>query len=61
MMDMKGVLLQWFTISFDKKTSGGAIRNEIMSNKKLEEESSKPIVTKAKKRTLIFHRQYWGC
>ena len=32
--------------SFDKKASGGAIKNEIMSNKELAEELPKPIIRK---------------
>ena len=35
---------------FDKKTSGGAIKNEIMSNKELAEELQKSITAKFKKR-----------
>ena len=35
---------------FDKKTAGGAIRNEIMSNKLLSEELHKPNVRKFEKR-----------
>ena len=31
---------------FDKKTSGGTMRNEIMSNKYLPEELHKPIIRK---------------
>ena len=47
---------------FDKKTSGGAIKNEIMSNKELAEELHKPIIIKfEKKSTIIFYRQYLGC
>ena len=37
-------------IFLDKKTSGGAIKNEIISNKELAEELHKPIVRKFKKR-----------
>ena len=32
--------------SFDKKASGGAIKNEIMSNKEFAEELPKPIIRK---------------
>ena len=42
---------------FDKETSGGAIKNEIMSNKELAEELHKPIIRKFEKRkvhSLIF-------
>ena len=37
---------------FDKKTAGGAIKNEITSNKELAEELHKPIIRKFKKRKL---------
>ena len=45
---------------FDKKTSGGATKNEIMSNKQLAEELHKPIISKfeTNKSTRIFYRQY---
>ena len=33
MMVVEGVLLQWFINFFDKKTSGGAVKNENVSNK----------------------------
>ena len=50
-------------IPFDKKTFGGVIKNENMSNKELAEELHKPITTKIffKK---IHSRQYlwwWSC
>ena len=45
MLDVKVVLLKWFKF-FDKKTSGGVIENEIISNKKLAEELLKPIIEK---------------
>ena len=35
---------------FDKKTSGGAIKNEIMFNKELAEELHKSIIKKLEKR-----------
>ena len=35
---------------FDKKTSGGTVKNEIISNKKLAEELHKPIIRKYQKR-----------
>ena len=38
--------------SFDIKTSSGAIKNEIMSNKELAEELHKPIIRKFKKRKI---------
>ena len=45
---------------FDKKTSGGEIKNEIMCNKELAEELHKPITSKfeTNKSTCIFYRQY---
>ena len=48
---------------FHKNNSGGAVKNEIISNKELEEELHKAIVKKyeKKKGTLIFYRQYLGC
>ena len=46
MMDIKGVLLQWFIKFFIKKTTHGAIENEIMQNKELAEELHKPIIRK---------------
>ena len=42
---------------FDKKTSGGAIKDESMSNKELAEELHKPTI---KNFTLTFYRQYLG-
>ena len=45
-----------------EKVSGGAIKNENMSNKKLAELLHKTIIRKFKKRkVLIFYRQYLGC
>ena len=35
---------------FDKETSGGTIKNEIMSSKEIVEELRKPIITKFEKR-----------
>ena len=37
MLDIKRILLQWFINFLIKKTSGGAIKNENMSNKELAE------------------------
>ena len=48
-MNIKGVLLRWSMHLFDEKTSGGAIRNENMSNKELAEELHKQILKKFKK------------
>ena len=50
MMNIKGVLLQWFINFLIKKTSGGAIKNEIISNKELAEELQNSITRKFKKR-----------
>ena len=36
----------------DKKTSGGTVKNEIMSNKELAEELHKPIIRKFEKRKI---------
>ena len=49
-MNIKGVLLQWFINFLIKKTSGGAIKNEIISNKELAEELQNSIIRKFKKR-----------
>ena len=38
MMDIKGVLHQCFTNFLVKKTSGGAVKKEIIQNKELAEE-----------------------
>ena len=40
MIDIKGILHQW-PIFFDKKTSGGAIKNDNITNKELAEELQK--------------------
>ena len=47
---------------FDKKTSGGAIKNDIISNKESAEELHKPIVRKFKKRKVYspFIDEIWG-
>ena len=44
---------------FDKKASGGAIKNEIMSNKELAEELHKPIIRKFEKKKV--HSVIFGC
>ena len=49
MMDIIGVLLQWFNKFFDKKTAGRAIKNKIMSNKELAEKLHKPNIRKFEK------------
>ena len=47
---------------FDKTTSGGAIKNENMSNKELAEELRTPIIRNLRKEsTLIFYGQYVRC
>ena len=62
MIDIKRVLLQCFINFFDKKTAGGAVKNENKSSKELAQKLLKPIIRKTKKRkVLIFHRQYLGC
>ena len=48
MLDIKGVLLQWFINILIKKTSGGAIKNENILQ--LAEELQKSIIRKFKKR-----------
>ena len=50
MMDNKEVLLQWFIIFFNKRTSCSGIKNENTSNKQLAEELHKPIIVKFNKR-----------
>ena len=62
MMSIKGVLLQWFIIFFDKKTSGSDIKNENFSNKELAEELHKPIIRKFNTRIvhLSFIDNIWG-
>ena len=47
---------------FDKKTSGGPIKNENMSNKELAEELHKSIIRKFKKRKVhsSFVNNIWG-
>ena len=42
-------LLQWSIHFFDKKTSGGTVKNENISNKELAEELHKPIIRKFNK------------
>ena len=47
---------------FDKKTSGGTVKNENVSNKELAEELHKPIIRKLNKRKLYspFIDNIWG-
>ena len=40
---------------FDKKTSGGTVKNENISNKELAEELQKPIIRKFEKRKVYSH------
>ena len=54
MMDINMLALMVYKY-FDKKPSGGAIKNENMSNKELAEELHKPIIRKFKSK-LIFYR-----
>ena len=48
--------------SFDKKTAGGAVKNENISNKELAEELHRPIIRKSKKRKVHspFIDNIWG-
>ena len=48
--------------SFDKKSSGSSIKNEIISNKELAEELHKPVTSKFKKRKIhsFFIDNIWG-
>ena len=49
-MDMKGVLFEEFIYFLIKKTSGGIVKNESISNKELTEQLHKPIVRKFNER-----------
>ena len=62
MMDIKKVLLQLLINFFDKKTPGGLVKNENMSNKELAEELHKPFITKFKERKVhsSFIDNIWG-
>ena len=42
--------LQWLIFFFDKKTSGGTVKEEKISNKELGEDLHKPVIKKFKKR-----------
>ena len=59
-MDSKVDLVQWFTIFFAKKTSDGAIKNKIMSNKELAKELHKPIKFGKRKVHSSFIDKIWG-
>ena len=43
MVDMNLDFLQWVISFFDKKTSSGTVKNEIISNNQLSEELHKPV------------------
>ena len=46
---------------FDKKTSGGTVKNENISNKELAEELQKPIIKYSRKQKYTrLYRQYSG-
>ena len=47
---------------FDKRTSGGTVKNEILSNKELAEELQKPTIRKIGKREVHspFIDNIWG-
>ena len=49
MMDISVDLLQLFYKCFDKKTSGGTVKNELIANKGLAEELNKAIIRKLEK------------
>ena len=46
MIDIKGILLQWFIKFFHKKNSGPQIKNENKSNEESAEKLFKPIIRK---------------
>ena len=50
MMDIKGVLLQWFINFLIKKTSVSSIKNENMSDQQLTEELLNSVIKKFNKR-----------
>ena len=62
MMDINVDFLQWLTNFFDKKNSGGAVKNEIISNKKLAEELHKRVIRRFQKRKghSTFIDNIWG-
>ena len=49
-MDIQGILLQWFISFLIKKFSGGAVKSETMLNQELAQELHKPIIRKIEKR-----------
>ena len=50
MMDINADLPEWFINFLTKKTSGGTVKNENISNKYLAEKLCKPILRKSEKR-----------
>ena len=60
-MDIKEVLLMVYKF-FDKKTSGGAIKNKIKQTKQLVEELHNPIIRKFKRKKVYssFKDNTWG-
>ena len=46
LMDIKEDLLLWFTIFFDKKSTGGGVNKLVEFNAQLAEELHKPIIRK---------------
>ena len=60
MMDTNVDLLQWFINFFVNKSSGEAIKNEIMSNKEQENYTNQLLGNLRKKSALIFYREYLG-
>ena len=61
-MDINVDLLQQIIIFFGRKTSGGTVKNENISNKELAEELNKPIIRKFEKRKVhsTFIDNNWG-
>ena len=62
MMDIKDLLLQWFITFFDRRSSGGDLKTENMSNQELAKELHKPIIRKFEKRKVCssFLDNIWG-
>ena len=61
-MDISVDLFQWSINVLLKKTSGGTVKDEIMSNKELAVELQKPIIRKFEKRKVHspFRGNIWG-
>ena len=57
MMDINVGMFQWFIKFFHKKTSGGTVNNEIISNKELAEKLQKSIIRKFNKRNDVADMQ----